>query len=433
MSNKTVTTRIVLKNDLSTVWTQNNPILLKGEIGIATDLNKFKIGDGATAWESLEWANLSSSDISDIVSDAKSNVYEYTRTDPEQTDNDAITEAIGENPAEKGDICIIKTEIDSQKYEYMAYVYNGSAWAAMSGNVNAKNVIFSEAIQLAGSYTSVGNINISDGTIESGVSVFDIMQKILTKELYPSKPTPTCSVTLSAAGAKEVGSKFTPSYSVSFDGKTYTYGTADSPNGKNTPTGCTASVYNVTDTNSNNAATASGSFSEFTVEDSTNYKVSATVEYTQGKVPTTNLGKEYPSAQVTAGTTAQASSSAVTGYRSWFVYVGTDNVSQLDSTFFRTPKAGITNKGAAGNNFNLSNLPIPAGTKRVAVAIPASKNKTLASVIDVDGMGLDVKGNFTTQSVQIEGANAYSAVEYDVFLCENAAGLAATKYTISFN
>ena len=107
--------------------------------------------------------------------------------------------------------------------------------------------------------------------------------------------------------------------------------------------------------------------------------------------------------------------------------MGTD-LTALTSDVIRTKG---TSKGAAGTNFNV-NLTIPAGTKRVYVAIPASKNKALSSVIDVDGMGLDVKGNFTKQTVSVEGANGYTAVDYDVFIVENLAGLAATTYQIKF-
>ena len=34
-------------------WTAANPVLLAGELGYETDTNKFKIGDGTTAWNSL--------------------------------------------------------------------------------------------------------------------------------------------------------------------------------------------------------------------------------------------------------------------------------------------------------------------------------------------------------------------------------------------
>ena len=36
-------------------WTSSNPTLEAGEIGWESDTNKFKIGDSATAWASLEY------------------------------------------------------------------------------------------------------------------------------------------------------------------------------------------------------------------------------------------------------------------------------------------------------------------------------------------------------------------------------------------
>lgn len=41
----------------STEWTSGNKVLLKGEIGIESDTGRFKIGDGNSAWKSLEYAN----------------------------------------------------------------------------------------------------------------------------------------------------------------------------------------------------------------------------------------------------------------------------------------------------------------------------------------------------------------------------------------
>lgn len=48
MSN-TLKTRIVIRNDTAAAWEAANPVLLKGEMGIEYDTNKFKIGDGVTA------------------------------------------------------------------------------------------------------------------------------------------------------------------------------------------------------------------------------------------------------------------------------------------------------------------------------------------------------------------------------------------------
>ena len=48
-------TRIQLRHDTATNWTTANPILAEGEVGVETDTNKFKIGDGVTAWNSLDY------------------------------------------------------------------------------------------------------------------------------------------------------------------------------------------------------------------------------------------------------------------------------------------------------------------------------------------------------------------------------------------
>lgn len=58
-------------------------------------------------------------------------------------------------------------------------------------------------------------------------------------------------------------------------------------------------------------------------------------------------------------------------------------------------------------------------------------DKTLSSVIDVDGQNLDVKGNFTKETIAIEGANGFEAANYSVFHFENENGVAATKYTVT--
>jgi hypothetical protein len=37
--------------------TSSNPILAEGELGLETDTRRFKIGDGTTAWNSLEYTS----------------------------------------------------------------------------------------------------------------------------------------------------------------------------------------------------------------------------------------------------------------------------------------------------------------------------------------------------------------------------------------
>ena len=52
MDSNQLNSRIVIRNDVASNWTLENPILLKGEIGVEIDTNQIKIGDGTTAWHS---------------------------------------------------------------------------------------------------------------------------------------------------------------------------------------------------------------------------------------------------------------------------------------------------------------------------------------------------------------------------------------------
>ncbi len=46
------------RRDLSTNWSLFNPTLLAGELGIESDTDQFKLGDGITPWNSLGYGGL---------------------------------------------------------------------------------------------------------------------------------------------------------------------------------------------------------------------------------------------------------------------------------------------------------------------------------------------------------------------------------------
>jgi hypothetical protein len=52
---------IQFRRDTASAWTSANPTLASGEIGFETDTNKFKIGNGSTAWSSLSYSSMPSS------------------------------------------------------------------------------------------------------------------------------------------------------------------------------------------------------------------------------------------------------------------------------------------------------------------------------------------------------------------------------------
>lgn len=48
-------TQLQIRNDTAANWTSNNTVLLSGEMGNETDTGRQKIGDGVTAWTSLQY------------------------------------------------------------------------------------------------------------------------------------------------------------------------------------------------------------------------------------------------------------------------------------------------------------------------------------------------------------------------------------------
>lgn len=50
-----MSTRIQLRRGTATQWSNANPILAAGEIGVEMDTRKFKLGDGSTVWNSLAY------------------------------------------------------------------------------------------------------------------------------------------------------------------------------------------------------------------------------------------------------------------------------------------------------------------------------------------------------------------------------------------
>ena len=50
--------QIQFRRDTESNWTSNNPTLASGEMGIETDTDQFKIGDGSTVWSSLAYGGV---------------------------------------------------------------------------------------------------------------------------------------------------------------------------------------------------------------------------------------------------------------------------------------------------------------------------------------------------------------------------------------
>lgn len=58
-------TKIQIRRGASSTWTSTNPVLSAGEIGYETNTGLFKVGDGTTAWNSIDYAALPFNGVDD--------------------------------------------------------------------------------------------------------------------------------------------------------------------------------------------------------------------------------------------------------------------------------------------------------------------------------------------------------------------------------
>lgn len=408
MAKNTVNVRLVHRHDTKTNWATKNPVLLQGEIGIEDDSGLFKIGDGVKSWDALGYAN-----------DAKTaSHYEVTANDGE-TDTEAIARALPDTTFNQDDIVIISRVISGTKISKTAYVYDGGAWKALDGNYDAENVYF-DADLIATAPIGVVTIPASGSTTISaeGKNVKQVLSSILAQEKNPTATKPSATITLTNAKAYEVGTTLNPAYTTKFNAGSYTYGPA---------TGITASSYSVSD-GATTKDTANGSFDTLTVGDSTNYKLSLTVAYGNGAIPKTNLGNDYAAAQIEAGN-ATATSSAITGYRSFF-YGAVANTDTIDSALIR----GLTNGGAynAKKEINYAAASV-SGAKRVIVAYPANSARGGLTLVNLTStLNADITKDFIQQAnVNVEGVDGYTSVAYKCFVYQPAKIDASETYKIT--
>lgn len=421
MATKTLNTKIIIRNDTAEVWTTKNSILSKGEFGVENDTNKFKIGDGSTAWNDLAYAGADQAAIENIIAQNRDSLYKYTRTDASQSDADAISAALGGNAAVQGDIVVITTTVEGSTYEQSAFMYDGTQWAAMTGKVDADKVILRKDITMAGNYTQVGNLTKEETKTATfatrGKSVAEALNEIFSKRLQPTiTSNPAVDLTFGQAKAYEVGTTVSPTYSASLSAGSYTYGPA---------TGITATSWEISDTAGNTADTASGSFADVVVTDNTNYKITAKANYGAGAVAVDNLGAtSRPEIKIAAGS-ATKTSGAITGYRNTFYGTVTEKA-EVTSTIIR----GLTKSNKALSNGSSFTVTIPVGAVRVIFAYPATL-QDVSSVKDVNGLNAEIKSAFTKSSVTVAGAGADAGIAYKVYVTDFAEPVAkANSYTV---
>lgn len=110
-------------------------------------------------------------------------VYAGTKEDLSASDDSVIAayfKAHTDVAVKKGDVFVVTTTVGNSTYEKSAYFYDGKAWVAMTGNVDADKVILRENITLAGGYTQVGNLTKAQNgtaTFQTNANIKDAVSK----------------------------------------------------------------------------------------------------------------------------------------------------------------------------------------------------------------------------------------------------------------
>lgn len=320
--------------------------------------------------------------------------------------------------AQQGDMGVVVSAIDGaegSKKSYTAYVYDEGAWKAMDGNYDAGNVYFGKDI----TYTvGIGTLAKPSGSATfnaKGKSLEQVLSSLMAKEANPSKVEPAVSFSSgSNPGTYEVGTKKNLSYSVALSAGSYTYGP---------PTGITAQSWSVV-CDGVTKTTATGTF-ENVVAEATAKKIVATAEYGDGAVPVTNLGNAYPAGKIVAGSKS-ANSGEYKGVRHMFWGPMTDAGMALNSANIRA----LAHNKASGTGV-LATFGAGAGAKKVVVAVPAGRKIT--KVLMPSALNADVTALFVRQGTQsqVEGANAYAAAAYDVYVYQPASIDAGETYSVT--
>ena len=413
MADKTLNIRIQLRNDTAENWTSANPVLRKGEMGVEIDTRKIKIGNGTDHWTTLKYSGVDEDTIKGIIDNNRNNFSEVVPNEGE-TDAQALAREIT-NP-KKGDMAVVVRTFVEGKQSYTAYIHDGTGFKAMDGNYSADNVYFDEDLTYTVQFGTLDKPASSAKFSAKGKNVSQVFASLMAQEANPSKTNPEVIFnTQTGFGTFEIGTIKNLTYGASLSAGSYTYGP---------DTGITAQSWSVSCTGvAGTKTTATGTF-ENVVAESNGKRIVATAQYGDGAIPVTNLGNSYEAGQIKAGS-ATANSNEFKGVRYMFWGPMTEDTA-LNSASIRALAHKEESKAKTLTTFGAG-----ADAKKVVVAVPADRKIT--KVIMPSALNADVTALFVKQStqVQVEGANAYAAAAYDVYVYQPASIDAGETYAVT--
>lgn len=327
--------------------------------------------------------------------------------------------------AKKGDIAVlVRTDIGNPVISYILKE-NGPTtaanWVALCGKVTTENVVLGYTLKTMGN-GKIGGIP-ENTTFQPNTTLKTILNQMFVKIIQPTITQPSISISASGTKSVEAGTQVNITVTPTFNPGKYTYGPA---------TGVTLQTYTLqqnlkgsTTTIVDAASTAEPhTVQNITIEDGVTIQFNASCTHTAGAQPLDNSGTPATVQGIQAGTKSVSNQQAFSGFRKYFYGCKTTITETVDSAYIR----GLTGSSGAYNN-NSWNINVPEGTKEITIAV--EDGKTLRNILYVEGMNTDVLSTFTMTKVPVEGANGFTAKNYNVYRVEVPGGLTARTYKVN--
>lgn len=154
--------------------------------------------------------------------------------------------------------------IAEDTYQHTAYVYSDNEWHAMDGNYSAETIYFNNDFIFT---KDLGAIEVPEDTgnitVEAkGKNLKEFLSSVFAKEENPKITQPSASIKLiPTTNSYEVGSEYSPSYKITFNPGSYSYG----------PITDVRATYSIMDTEGNTSEAFTGSFNTITITDNIQY------------------------------------------------------------------------------------------------------------------------------------------------------------------
>ena len=191
-------TRIQLRRGIASSWTSSNPILASGEVGIETDTNKIKIGDGSSNWTELDYfADVYAASAS-IIAYINSEIGDLIDSAPALLDTlNELAAAIGDDPSFFSNIATTINSASATAYASASAYTNAQINAlttsdieegsrlyftnqrALDATAGATSSASAYALSQANSYTNSASVSLVNYT-DSQISALDVFSNIAT-------------------------------------------------------------------------------------------------------------------------------------------------------------------------------------------------------------------------------------------------------------